>query len=159
MNMITVAGKAIETDEYGWLVNRSDWNQEVAKEMAKADNFELTPEHWEIIDFVREYYDKYQCLPQVRLMYKTMSRKAMAIAKKKRAASKTLDLPAKGMKGYLHKLFPRWDEPKEEEAFTLRESSEMDSTSKRRLYELFPQDPRRQAGKYAGLPKPSPGVL
>jgi tRNA 2-thiouridine synthesizing protein E len=44
---ITVAGKTIETDEEGYLSNRTDWNEEVAKEMAKTDNCDLSPSHWE----------------------------------------------------------------------------------------------------------------
>jgi tRNA 2-thiouridine synthesizing protein E len=31
--------------------------------MAKIDNCELTPSHWEVINFLREYYAEYQIAP------------------------------------------------------------------------------------------------
>ena len=34
---IEVSGKTIETDEEGYLANRTDWNEDVAKEMARVD--------------------------------------------------------------------------------------------------------------------------
>ena len=72
---ITVAGKTIETDEEGYLSNRTDWNEEVAKEMAKVDNAELTQNHWEVINFLREYYEEYQIAPAVRVLTKAIGKK------------------------------------------------------------------------------------
>ena len=63
MGSIKVAGKSIEMDEAGYLVNRSNWNEDVAKAMARADGLELTPDHWEIINFVRAHYDEHQTTP------------------------------------------------------------------------------------------------
>jgi sulfur relay (sulfurtransferase) DsrC/TusE family protein len=34
---IEVSGKSIETDEEGYLANRTDWNEDVAKEIARVD--------------------------------------------------------------------------------------------------------------------------
>lgn len=93
MNTTTVilAGKTVEVDDEGFLWNRSDWNEEVAKEMAKADNCELTDKHWEVIHFMRKYYELYQVSPNVRVL-------AKAIAKKLG--------PDKGNSKYLYDLFP-----------------------------------------------------
>ena len=33
------------------------------KVMAKEDNIELSDDHWEIINFSREYYEEYQIAP------------------------------------------------------------------------------------------------
>ena len=49
MTTITVSGKTVEVDEEGYLVNRTDWNEEIGAEMAKIDNCDLTPNHWEVI--------------------------------------------------------------------------------------------------------------
>ena len=35
---LEVNGKTIETDEEGYLANRADWNEDVAKEMARTDS-------------------------------------------------------------------------------------------------------------------------
>ena len=42
---ITVSGKSLETDEEGYLVNLSDWSEDVANEIAKAENVEMTQNH------------------------------------------------------------------------------------------------------------------
>lgn len=67
--VIVMSGKRVELDEEGFLINRSDWNEEIAKEIAKADEVELTPEHWEIINFMRAYYDEYQISPSARALF------------------------------------------------------------------------------------------
>jgi len=93
MHTITVAGKTIEVDEEGFLyyLNRSDWSEEVAKEIARLDGVELTPGHWEVIHFMRNYYEQHQVPPNVRVL-------AKAIAKKLG--------PEKGNNKYLYELFP-----------------------------------------------------
>ena len=50
---IEVNGKTIETDEEGYLVNRADWNFDVAAAIAKAENIEMT-------EAVRVHYKKHQ---------------------------------------------------------------------------------------------------
>jgi tRNA 2-thiouridine synthesizing protein E len=91
MPTIDVAGKTIEVDEEGYLQNRSDWSEEVAVEMAKADGLELTTNHWEVINFLREYYDEYQIAPAVRVLTKAIGKKLG---------------PDKGNSKYLYELFP-----------------------------------------------------
>jgi tRNA 2-thiouridine synthesizing protein E len=88
---IEVSGKSYETDEEGYLVNRTDWNEDVAKAMAKADNCDLTQNHWEVINFLREYYEEYQIAPAVRVLTKAIGKKLGA---------------DKGNSKYLYELFP-----------------------------------------------------
>ncbi len=91
MATIEVGGKSIEVDEEGYLVNRTDWNEDVAKIMAQADNCELTQNHWEVINFLREYYEEYQIAPAVRVLTKAIGKKLGA---------------DKGNSKYLYELFP-----------------------------------------------------
>ena len=51
---IEVNGKSLETDEEGYLSNLADWEKDVADVMAKADGIDLSDDHWEIINFLRE---------------------------------------------------------------------------------------------------------
>ena len=88
---IEVSGKTIETDEEGYLADRADWNEDVAKEMARVDNCDLSENHWEVINFLRQYYDEYQIAPAVRVLTK--------------AIGKTLGAD-KGNSKYLYELFP-----------------------------------------------------
>lgn len=64
MSEITVGGKAIEVDEEGFLVNQDDWNFDVARELAKQVGiYDLDEEQFEIISFMRKYYNKYNAFP------------------------------------------------------------------------------------------------
>ena len=54
---IEVNGKTLETDEEGYLANLNDWEKDVATVMAKEEDLELSDDHWEIINFLREYYE------------------------------------------------------------------------------------------------------
>lgn len=91
MPSIEVSGKTIEVDEEGYLTNLSDWNEEVAKTLADQDSLELTENHWEVITFLREYYDEYQIAPAVRVLTKAIGKK---LGKDK------------GNSKYLYELFP-----------------------------------------------------
>jgi len=88
---ITVSGKSLETDEEGYLVNLSDWSEDVANEIAKAENVEMTQNHWEVVNFLREYYNEYQIAPAVRVLTKAIGKKLG---------------PDKGNSKYLYELFP-----------------------------------------------------
>ena len=72
---IEVNGKTLETDEEGYLANLSDWEPAVAEEMAKQDDCELSENHWEVINFLRQYYEEYQIAPAVRVLTKAIGKK------------------------------------------------------------------------------------
>ena len=72
---IKVNGEVLETDEDGYIQVLSDWSHEVAEDMAARDDIVLTEDHWEIINFLREYYDKYQIAPAVRILTKGIAKK------------------------------------------------------------------------------------
>jgi len=88
---ITVNGQTYETDEEGYLANRTEWNEDLAKEMARTDDCDLNENHWEVINFLRSYYEEYQIAPAVRVLTK--------------AIGKSLG-PEKGNSKYLYELFP-----------------------------------------------------
>jgi len=88
---IEVNGKTIDTDEEGYLTNLADWSEDAAKILAEQDELELTDNHWEVITFLREYYDEYQIAPAVRVLTKAIGKKLG---------------PEKGNSKYLYELFP-----------------------------------------------------
>lgn len=54
-------------NEKGFLKDPSQWNEEVAREIARREGLDhLDPMHWEIIRFLREYYEEYDYLPTLR---------------------------------------------------------------------------------------------
>ena len=51
----TFAGKTVEVNDEGFLVNRAEWDETLAAELAKEEGIaELTPAHWKIIEFCRQ---------------------------------------------------------------------------------------------------------
>ncbi len=88
---IEVNGAAIETDEEGYLVDLSEWTEDVAKEIAKTENVEMSENHWEVVNFLRQYYDEYQIAPAVRVLTKAIGKQLGE---------------EKGNSKYLYELFP-----------------------------------------------------
>ena len=57
----------VERNEEGFLVNRADWNKEIAIEIAKEEGIEaLTDAHWNIIDFSRANAESSGAAPTLR---------------------------------------------------------------------------------------------
>ena len=54
MPIIEIAGKPINVNEEGFLTQYDEWNEEIAKELAKQIEVPMTEEHWKIIKFLRE---------------------------------------------------------------------------------------------------------
>lgn len=55
-----------ETCNDGFLLDSDDWSREVARRLAEANELgPITDEHWQIIEFVREYYLTYRDGPPI----------------------------------------------------------------------------------------------
>lgn len=66
-----ILGKQLELDEDGNLKNLSDWDKEVAAELAKQEGIEeLTDRHWIVIDFMRNEYETKGDAPSIRKLTK-----------------------------------------------------------------------------------------
>ena len=49
----TYAGQAVEINDEGYMVDPSQWNKEIAAEMAKEEGIELSEKHYEVLEFLR----------------------------------------------------------------------------------------------------------
>jgi TusE/DsrC/DsvC family sulfur relay protein len=64
MSDIKVAGKNVKLDDEGFLINQDDWNHDVARGIAKKAGIDkLDDDQLEIIEFLREYYKKFNAFP------------------------------------------------------------------------------------------------
>lgn len=86
-----INGRIYETDENGYLQNPEAWNKEAAEYLARIAGLELTAEHWEVINILRDYYQEYGYPPQMKVIAKEM---------KKRLGAE------KGNRKYFYQLFP-----------------------------------------------------
>ncbi len=88
---LMVEGKELETDEEGYLLDLNDWTREAGIALAESENLEMGDSHWEVVNFLREYYEEYQIAPAVRVLTKAIGKK---LGKDK------------GNSKYLYELFP-----------------------------------------------------
>lgn len=62
-----IAGKTVEVNEEGFLVNPEEWTKEIAAELAKEEGIaELTEAHWKVIDFSRDSAGSTGAAPTLR---------------------------------------------------------------------------------------------
>lgn len=67
-------GREIEATSTGYLVNIDDWSRELAEHIARLEQIELGPRHWDVIDHLRdEYINNNQNAPNTRALLKSMS--------------------------------------------------------------------------------------
>lgn len=88
---ITINNQEIETDKQGYLLNVDDWSLELAAVIADLDGIDMTENHWEVVNFVREFYIEFQTSPAIRALTKALKIKFGA----EKASSR-----------YLYRLFP-----------------------------------------------------
>ncbi len=71
METVELLGKQVALDEDGNLKNMSDWDKEIAVELAKQEGIdELTDRHWIVIDFMRNEYETKGDAPSIRKLTK-----------------------------------------------------------------------------------------
>ncbi len=71
---ITLPGSTVRVDEAGYLVDPAMWTREFAEMVAEQEGIELTPLHWEIIDFIRDYNDDHGVMVDVRHVIKHLAK-------------------------------------------------------------------------------------
>lgn len=84
-------GQDISADEEGYLIDLSIWSKELADLIAADEDIEMSDDHWEVVNFLRNYYEEYQIAPAIRVLTK--------------AVKKSLG-KEKGNSQYLYELFP-----------------------------------------------------
>lgn len=92
IHYVEVGDRRIDTDSEGYLLDRSQWSEAFARELARSEGLELTPAHWEVIHFLRDFHFRHGVQAQVRVMIRHFT-----------AAWG----PARGSNHHLHEMFPR----------------------------------------------------
>lgn len=88
---VMVNHRAVPTDSEGYLRHLEDWSEAFAHALAREEGLTLTPEHWEVIRFLRDHFHKRGVQAQVRVMIRHFEQ-AWG--------------PERGNNHYLHDLFP-----------------------------------------------------
>jgi tRNA 2-thiouridine synthesizing protein E len=89
---LDVAGRRVATDSEGYLADLDEWSAAFARAQARSEGLELTPAHWEVIRFLRDYYFAHGVQAQVRVMIRHFT---------------ALWGAERGSNHHLHEMFPR----------------------------------------------------
>jgi tRNA 2-thiouridine synthesizing protein E len=90
--VVSVDGRAVQTDSEGYLVDPSDWSEAFVRALAESEGLTLTARHWAVIRFLREHYRRHGSQASVRDMVRHF---------------RTQWGPTDGGSAALHRLFPR----------------------------------------------------
>lgn len=75
MPEIELDGRKIAVDEQGYLVRLEDWDEEVARALAKKEGInEIPPDMLDALKFMRGYYRQYNFFPIIRAVCKNVHR-------------------------------------------------------------------------------------
>ncbi|MCL1076867.1 TusE/DsrC/DsvC family sulfur relay protein [Parashewanella spongiae] len=91
MNYIIHNEEQISVDKQGYLTDYTIWSKDIALVVAEKENITLTDAHWEVIQFVRDFYLEFKTSPAIRALVKAIALKLGT---------------EKGNSKYLYKLFP-----------------------------------------------------
>lgn len=71
MAKTTLGNMEIEIDEDGFIQEPEKWNQLIAEDLAKLEQaYPMSEEHWKVVNYLRDYYLKYEIAPPIRMLVK-----------------------------------------------------------------------------------------
>lgn len=72
MTIATLGRVDVELNEEGFFVHPEQWTEDMVPELARREGIdELTPEHWQVVRFMRNVYLSKGTGPTVRVLGKT----------------------------------------------------------------------------------------
>jgi len=68
---VMLGGKEIEVDEDGFIQQPDLWDETVARDLATQDGIaEMTDDHWAVVNYIRNYWLKFEIAPLIRRLCK-----------------------------------------------------------------------------------------
>ena len=69
--IVMLGGKEIEVDEDGFIQQPDLWDETVAMDLATKDGIaEMTDDHWAVVNYIRNYWLKFEIAPLIRRLCK-----------------------------------------------------------------------------------------
>ena len=62
-----------ERDAEGYLVEPGEWNEGVARVLAQDENIVLNDDHWDVLHFMRAFYEEHQVAADARFVIKHLA--------------------------------------------------------------------------------------
>ncbi|MBL4882065.1 MAG: TusE/DsrC/DsvC family sulfur relay protein [Oleispira sp.] len=60
----------IDVDSDGFLLDHLKWSDEIADQLANNEGLTLSPEHWQLIQLIRQFYAEFGLSPAMRPLAK-----------------------------------------------------------------------------------------
>jgi TusE/DsrC/DsvC family sulfur relay protein len=71
MPMFEHGSVKIEVDEDGFIQEMDKWNEDVALALATTEGVDnMTENHWKVVNYLRDYYQKFGIAPMIRKLCK-----------------------------------------------------------------------------------------
>lgn len=90
-NTVFIDGSAYHLDPAGYLLDATCWSRAFTEAMASQESLKLIPDHWQLIEYAREFYSRYDESPPMRALVKRLRQQKGE---------------AEGTSRYLYRLFP-----------------------------------------------------
>ncbi len=81
----------IGKDNEGYLLDTTDWDLEMAQQIAEHENIQMSDDHWEVVKLIREHFENNQSVPEFRKILKKLKESLG---------------PEKATRKYIYSLFP-----------------------------------------------------
>jgi dissimilatory sulfite reductase related protein len=62
-----------DLDEEGYLIDPNAWNEAIAVHLAETEGIELGAAHWEVVRFMRAFFEEHQVAPDARFVIRHLS--------------------------------------------------------------------------------------
>ncbi|MGV6826669.1 MAG: TusE/DsrC/DsvC family sulfur relay protein [bacterium] len=73
---LEVNGVSVATTDNGYLEDAQDWNEDIGKVIAEAEEVEMTEQHWDVVNYLRdEHFNNNGNEPNERTIMKDMGKK------------------------------------------------------------------------------------
>lgn len=73
-SVLNINGREIALDKEGYLLELTDWDEDVATALASQEEIVLSPAHWEVINLLRIFYNRHQLSPANRALVSVVKR-------------------------------------------------------------------------------------
>ena len=71
MPEFTFGDRSLDVDEDGFIQRPEEWDEEVAKALANTEGVEeMTDQHWQLVNYLRDYYTEFGVAPMIRKLCK-----------------------------------------------------------------------------------------
>jgi len=92
LTTLSLNGTDYPLDKHGYLAETAMWDQQLALAFAEQEKISMTDEHWDVVNFVRNFYLEYDTSPAIRMLVKALQKEWGE---------------EKGNSRYLYRLFPK----------------------------------------------------